>query len=534
MNKTIVVRGIEDSLIEMRFHGTTLLAFLSAFVMVVRAEILPTMSLRYMAIEAEVIVIGHPVAAEAGILPMRYRVDEVLKGPAPLASQEIMVKNEGSFDPTLTPRPWADKNAVPVIRVEKALLFLTLPTQDGEDKGFGTVPSGIRALSDDGRMLVPSQFKNPGPQYLVPASDQKWETMLARVTDDLPKIASIRELEKIKDPGKRNQAVLEWIESHKDEFGGGFFDNDTKGWASLEPQLFGWVMESCIPVDCWRALKLSQQLNTRPEGFHPSFSSKTGRQLLLDKVFDGGLPEAMRLLALQEFGGSTFWYSHTSEYPSVQVVTRDEQAAVIDKVLPLLQSGQESWRVAAVRCLRAASWPNDANYSKMNTQRALPQLVEQYRRERSAQVLEELADTIRRVGDEAFWQNLTGNPRGIVVLLGSDEVTKDRLRFNLNLEHTKAKIIEAPRFMFRLLDAEGNSVRTREFDGVVGYPEDCFIKGWEDTQGSITMTVANPELESGIWRVTVQGRIDGQIWRSEFVEIAYPGLMQATPNGGGF
>ena len=502
--------------------------------MPVRAADLPTMSLRYLAIEAEVIVIGHPVAAEVDILPMRYRVDEVLKGPSQLASQEIMVKNEGVYDPSLTPGPWVNKDTVPVHRVEKALLFLKAPMKGEEGKGYGTVLSGIRALSDDGRLLVPTQFMNPGSQYLVPTKDQKWVTMLAKVSDDLPKIASIRELEKIKDPSKRNQAVFEWVESHKDEFGNGYFGDDTKGWASLEPKLFDWVMASCIAVDCWRALKLRQQFNIGPQGFHPSFSSKAGRQLLLDKVFDGGLPEDLRLMALRELGGGVFWYSHTSEYPSVQVVTLDEQAAMIDKVLPLLQRGQESWRVAAVRCLRGASWPYDANFSKMATKRALPQLVEQYRRERSASVLEELADTIRRLEDEAFWQNLTGNPQGIVVLLGSDEITKDRLRFHLNLEHTKAKIIGAPRFKFQMLDAEGVPVKTKEFDGLVGYPEDCFVKGWEDSQGSVTMTVTYPELESGIWRITVQGRIDGQNWRSEFVEISYPGFTHVAPEDGEF
>lgn len=519
----------------MRFHGTWLSAFFSFVFISAHAEILPTMSLRYLAIEAEIILTGHPVAAEAGVLPMRYRVDEVLKGPAELASQEILVKNEGLYDPSLTLGPWADKNSAPFQRVEKALLFLKAPTKGEEEKGYGTVLSGIRALSDDGRLLVPTQFENPGPQYLAAANDQKWETMLARVSEDLPKIAGIRELEKIEDPAQRNQAVLGWIGSHRDEFGGGNFANDSKGRCSLETELLNWVMESCIPADCWRALELGQQLNTGPQGLHhPSFSSKAGRQLLLDKVFDERLPDALRLLVLREMDGGVFWHAHTSEYPSVQVATPDEQAAVIDKVSPLLRSGHESWRLAAVRCLRAASWPYDANFSQMATKRALPQLVEQYRRERSAPVLGELADTIRRLENEAFWQNLTGNPQGIVVLLGADEVTKERLKFHLNLEHTKARITATPRFVFQLLDAEGVAVKTREFDAEAGYPADCFVKGWEDSQGSITMTVANPELESGIWRVTAQGRIDGQLWRSEFVEISYPGSTPVAPKGGGF
>ena len=50
--------------------------------------------------------------------------------------------------------------------------------------------------------------------------------MIVRMQEDLPVIERIMAMKNIADPAARNQAVLAWIESHKEEFGGGHFEGN--------------------------------------------------------------------------------------------------------------------------------------------------------------------------------------------------------------------------------------------------------------------------------------------------------------------
>lgn len=496
---------------------------LSIFDTQVRADTLPTMSIRYMTIDADVIVVGDPVVSEAGILPARYKVVRVLKGPASLASQELVVRDEELY--SLSPSPWMEegKEKTPLPRITKALLFLKSPAEGRVDEGYGTVLSGIRALSNDGVVLVPRQLMNPGLQHLVPMKDRGWEAMITQVTEDLPKIARILKLEKITDSAKRNQAVFKWIEGHKDEFGGGYLDNQRKGWPHLETKLFDRVMESCIPEDCWRAIELGNKLDAKPDGNFPSFCSPQGRKLLMTKVFDRNLPMPLRQIALGELGdGGTFWYAHRNQFPRTQVVTRDEQTAVIDRILPLLKYKDATWRAAAVRCLRSVSCPYDAIFTEMKSKQAIPQLAELYNHERSAEVRNEIVEAIRRLESEVFWENLTGNPQGIAVIMRVGTIKEDALEFQMILEHTKAKIAGVPVFLLELLDGAGQPLRAQSFGADVSYPTDLFKTGWEDWQGMVIMSIAAPHLEPGTWRATAKGRVGEKVWRSESIEVVIP------------
>ena len=86
---------------------------------------------------------------------------------------------------------------------------------------------------------------NPGPFVLKPDREGTWDSMLEKVRMDLPEIARVRAPGEIADRAQRNKVAFAWIERHRGEFG--------CGWVSLESRVFEWIMESCIPKDCWRA-----------------------------------------------------------------------------------------------------------------------------------------------------------------------------------------------------------------------------------------------------------------------------------------
>ena len=489
----------------------------------VRAENLPTLSIRYMTIEADVIVVGAPVVAQDGALSSKYKVTRVLKGPESLVGREVTLRDEGLY--SLPSPSWlsGDEGVEPTPRITRALLFLRVPGDDEIQNGYRTVLSGIRALTEKGSVLVPQQFMNPGPQYLLPMKGETWDAMLAQVVEDSPKIAQILRLGDIVDRGKRNQVIFTWIQEHRDEFGGGYFGTQGKGWASLEQKLFDWIMESCIPEDCWRAIQLSSALGTDPQRSHPSFCSKEGRALLMAKVLDRSLPDELRLRALRELGaGSTFWYAHRSQYPRTLVVTRDEQETIIDHILPILTHKEPSWRAASARCLMSVSWPYDANFEEMTSKRAIPDFVTLYKSERSTEVRNIAVQAIRRIETESSWQKLSGNPEGIVVFLRFAGINGDVLKFDLDLEHTRAKITEIPVFRFQELREGGSAVPPRVVEPTVSYPEDLFRRGWEDWQGMIIMTIPAAQVNAGLWRVSAEGRLGGHTWRSEPVEVTIP------------
>ncbi len=491
----------------------------------VLAEVLPTLSIRYMTIKADEIVVGEPAEPKAGVLPSRYKTISVLKGSDIRAGQEIVVTNGGLYK--LGPPQWLRKSnakkAPP--QIVKALLFLKRPTKEAGEKGYRTVVSGIRALAKSGEVLVPQQQMNPGPLYLLPKKGQDWDAMLAQVRSDLPRIAKIRELGTIRDHRRRNKAIFEWIGKHKKEFGGGYFGGKSKGWASLEQQLFNWLMESCIPEDCWRAIELSAELGTGPNGTYPSFCSPRGRELLMAKVFDKKLPDSLRLRALRKLGeGTTFWFSPTKIYPSTEMVTRKEQEKIIGRVKELLSHTDYTWRIAAVRCLTSASRPYAAELMHMATKQAIPDLVAMYRDKRKAGARGHIIKAIRRIEDEAFWKDLSGNPHGIVVYISRLRIEQGALEFELALDHTKAILTEMPILRLEKLNPQGKVTETQTITPELIHPKDIFSSGWESWTQHPNVKIPLSKVAPGLWRIVAEGRVGKEEtkWRSEPAMITIP------------
>jgi hypothetical protein len=500
-----------------------LVAILSAAAsMEIRSEELPTLSIRYMTIEADVIVIAVPVVPELRSLPVKFKVAGVLKGPASLDGQEVVLRNEGLYVFTIPDRMRAKDDKTPLPRIAKALLFLKNPPKETPTAGYGTVLSGIRALTETGDLLVPQQMMNPGPLYLRPMKGQVWTDMLVQIQKDLPTISQILELQGIAGLAKRNQAIFTWVDSHKNELGG-YCLFESKGWGPLEQKLLGWIMDSCIPEDCWRAIELAVELKIERNRNAPSFCSPAGRQLLANKALNPKLPNALRLAALDELGNEqAFWSAYCDEHPGTRVATRDEQKMILERFSPMIDDKDAAFRLAAVRCLQAASYPGDANFDRMISKQAVPALVKRYHCERNTEVRDEIVHALRYIEDEAFWQKLTGNPAGIVVFLQEPHIKPNVLEFDMNLEHTRAKIMSVPSFRCEKLQPDGSVSQTQTIKATISYPKNLFTRGWENAD-MVTMTMPSSQLEPGNWCVTLEGRWKGQMWRSESLEVSIPG-----------
>ena len=477
----------------------------------------PTISIRYLTILSNLIVVAEPVESKPGVLPTKYKVLDLIHGTDVKAGQTISVEVR---EIELSRPRWSnDEKPATELQIEKALLFLTVSHDDPLEPKFKMLSSGIRAVAKTGQILVPQQLSNPGPQYLLPVKDYPWKGVIAQIREDLPKIAQIRALGAIADRAERNRAIFKWIGEHKDEFGGGFFyqDEKPKGWASAEQKLFDWIMESCIPEDCWRAIVLAKELGTGHGGIFPSFCSPAGRELLLTKTFDEKLPAKLRFAALYELSaGHNFW-CNWDDYPQAVVMSAAEQARVIDRLTPLTKMADPTWRKEAVGCIRYASGPNDAARPNLTTKHAIPTFIELYGSERNEEVRWKVVESIRQLEDQAFWQKLSGNPHGIAVRLGT-RIDRGELEASLLLYgYSDAKIVDVPRLKLERLDAARKPVETKDVLPKLKYPQNSIAGNGEGWDGMATLTTSVSELPAGTWRVIVEGIVgpNSEPWHSE-------------------
>ncbi len=110
----------------------------------------------------------------------------------------------------------------------------------------------------------------------------RWEDLVQKVAADAAEMRHIRSLKTIPDLHRRNEALLDWVERHRAEFGAGLTmdegEEPSHGWGSLEVDVFQWVFESGIPTDCWAAVKQYAELNhgNNPWLRTPAFGTAAG------------------------------------------------------------------------------------------------------------------------------------------------------------------------------------------------------------------------------------------------------------------
>ncbi|HEY7157382.1 MAG TPA: hypothetical protein VH575_25735 [Gemmataceae bacterium] len=331
---------------------------------------------------------------------------------------------------------------------------------------------------------------------------------------------------KLRSSARRNRALLEWIECHRHEFGAPITaehpEKTPQGWGDLETQIFQWVLDSREPMDCWAAVKLYAELNhgAVPPLHVPAFGSRAGRALLLRVATANDALEGDRLRALTLLGHSlTLWAAPLPRLPQVQFLDAKEQVEILDRLIPLLTSPSAPLRAAAARTIRRASQPDVLADEHPRSQRALPALVKAFRLEFPGEPRDEIAEAICVLGGAKHWQELTGNPPGMMVLQRDLGRRKDRVHFWLNLRPCGQVIYEQPTLLLeRINPLLPVALETKRLPlPVVNLPKP-WGEGWDG--GSVLLVEFSvKDLKPGSWRVRVQGTAgkdkDKRKWTAE-------------------
>lgn len=490
-----------------------------------RAEILPTLPLRELAIRADAVVLAEPIEPNR---PGRFRVRERLKGIEPRAGAEIEVE---AFDACVRPKEEPEWG-----RVDAVLLFLR--TESGR---YSLVESGVRLYTRERMVWWPVQEKNPGPYHMARDPDVTWEAAILRVRDDAGEVARLLAARGLADAGRRGRALLGWVELHRSEFGDGreaawvrlspsvrnlsgdvpaSADLDARGWGELQMLPFAWVLADRIPADCWRAVNLYAELH---EGaILPSsagaFAGRDGRGLLLTvardtRQLDGNRARALRLLGDRQIYATT-------------APNEREREDLLDGLLPLLADRAPTCRALAAQALRPLC--GKAERTPAQVQAALGTA---YKAEQPGSVRNALAEALHEIANATQWQEWTGRAPGRLALLRDLGKRDDLLFFWLTLQmDPPLPVIEAPTLVLERLDAKG-AVAEKQAQPLPASAPPAWANGW--TGGPLHVQFAHGELKPGTWRLRVTGFAgkDKVPWESEprTVQVVLPNAPAPRP-----
>ena len=486
-----------------------------------RAELKPHWSRRELTVRSEVIVIvkaleplhpwskGNSMRAIGPEKPVKFEVLEVIRGEGVKVADKILVNGLSRY--ILAEARWrvpkGKKAKLP--EIVKGLLFLWPDKKTEKADTYQLVVTGIRYLTKQKEVLYPLQMSNPGPYSLTLAEGTNWDKMLEKIRSDLSVLDEVTVLKEIEDPVQRNKALFDWIETHKKEFcEHANIRTRNEGWCSLEEWIFEWITASCIPEDCWRAVKL--YLEIKPKCWRgspveiPCFASREGRKLLVEVAVDENQFETDRVRALRWLIRGTFNPYSRGKLPECLVrVDRKEQKKILKKLIPLLESEKQQIRESVVQSIRDLSNPTQGSVAELETNYALRALVNAYEVERPGKMRDKLAEAVREVGGERHWEELTGNPFGLVALLEDLQVTEKKVIFTLHVSWCAVEIRECPTMTIENIGKSGEIIQKKSLPLPVTYPK----KKWKEMsrRGFYQVEIPLDKLAAGKWRVSVSG-----------------------------
>jgi hypothetical protein len=472
-----------------------------------RAEILPTLSVHELCYQADVVVVAVPVEPEK---PGQFCVREVFRGNAlkpgdvfHVAPRDLPGRQEES-----PPGPGGSG-------ILEALLFLKQGV-GGEAPGtFFLVPSGLRYTTGDENVFVPRQQINPGPYVMVPRPDVMWGGYRLRAREvavAMDHLLTLRD----RPPGeRRTQALFDWVEQHRNEFGGGFFEGHP-GWGTVEEKVFDWLLETDARADVWRAVRLYSGVNQGglPRLPRPVFATPQGRAFLRDTALDeqqlvGDRVRALTLLAAPAtLGGG-------AADDRVQPLTRAEQKETLARLRPLLSAAPPVLRTAAIRAVQRLSAPGAAGLAFVD-QSALPDLVKAYQAAPPGPARDDLAEAVCAVGGDRHWLELTGNPHGLVVCLSDLNHKGSTVEFWVAMRHGGATIRDCPTLVLERLDEKNAPVEKKEVPLLLASPTQPWGEGW-DGRAFLRGRQSLGDFTPGVWQMTLKGTVgpDKAPWTSE-------------------
>jgi hypothetical protein len=492
-----------------------------------RAETLPTYSLREATYHADTVVLAAPVELATG----RFKVTQVLRGGGVKAGTTVTVSPDECALYSLPELAKTDVRAsgeeVPPVPVLEAMLFLAAPVE--ANKPVRLVLSGVRLVKVSGEVLTAQQPHNPGGYVMTAREDLSWPLVVreAKATAD-----AIDEVFRLRAATGRDRAegLLSWVERHRREFGGGYYDRGRTGWGSLETVVFYWVCERGRPDECWAAVRLYAELNhcaVLPLK-RPCFGTPAGREFLTqvalnDRALDGDRARALTLLSHYR----TLNAAPDPSVPGGEPISDADLASLVKKLRPLVESQSEVLRDATVTALYTIGQlrgPDSPAHKELKE--ALPALDKAYKTEKPGPSRDRLIETIYLLGGSDHWKELSGSATGLAVLLKDFGRTNEQVYFWMAVLPATEKMYECPTLVLERLDGNQKVVETKARPLPVATPV-----RWEDGwAGELLLVQFTREgLQPGEWRVSVRGTVGkGKTpWASEPKQ--FPGPPQ--PNG---
>lgn len=495
----------------------------------VRAEILPEFSVRELVIRADSIVLAEPLDP-ASI--QRFKVVQQLKGTGLKKGDDFHLVDLAPLDPRLPPSDVQPAGRIrgkappELCRVSQALLFLGPRKGNTDRPQFTPVFSGLRLLTTEGKLLVPRQPINPGGYVLTLEPDCDWTALLRQTRADVAAVERVLSLKYLSEPHRRNRRLLEWVEQHRHEFGS---EHPDQGWGSLETDVFDWIQASGITEDCWSAVRLYAELNhgTVPPVKGPAFGSREGREFLLRIVVNEKALTGDRTRALQVLGDRVL------PGPGMTPLSDEEVASLLDKILPLPGEQDEPFRAAAARASERLAGEAGRDADK---KRALEALVQAYQAEKPGSVRDQLAEAVCRLGGPERWQQLTGNPAGVLVLVRDLARGEKKVSFWLGMPAGQMTVTERPTLVLERLNKEGMPMEKKALPLPATYLPRPWNEGWD---GGSYLPVEFPieKFTAGTWRVGVEGtgKKDQEAlkWAAEPKTFVVEAPKNPTPNSPG-
>ena len=499
-----------------------------AFAEIRVARIEPGAPVRELTVQSTTVVVAVPVNPT---IPGRFKVLRVLLGSGRKEGDVFDVEDFSHYDLKFVSDE-KDRERI-AVGVAEVLLFLGPDISESSSHGAALVPSGLRVLAHDGTVYhVKHITTNDKNYYLSPYhADIHWDELIRKTEADAAEVHHIRSLKKIDDPHRRNLALLDWIDRHGREFdqrtlqGLPMDDGEepTRGWGSLEQDVFTWVFETHIPRDCWEGVKLYSQLHDgwNPWLQTPAFGTRAGRKLLLsvvvdDNALDANRARALELLALSE----TLWSPPTwlRRPGASEPLDEAEQINLIDRITPLLKNTYPRARGGAAKSLLEMSSPQPDSLKSFRTQRALSALTAAYKEEPPGWTRNALAEAVGIMADPKQWEELTGNAYGVVAILNTDCRQGAEAFCTVVALRAKAKIQDDPMFVLERIDDKRNVVETTKIGlehvkhhGLYIWPSERPVDFCEEFKFSMA------DFTPGVWRMTVKGFAgdDKAPWSSE-------------------
>lgn len=497
-----------------------ILALLLSLPACIEARPLPTLSVRELVLHAETIVLAEPIAGNPDA--PRFRVREVLRGEGIQAGATLAL-DWGLHTLQLQDPMQAGSGGRKRPTLEQALLFLGPNRGSREQPRCEQVASGLRLWTREHGLLAPVQISNPGGYVLEERRDVDWAELVRQARADAMAMTDLMARKKLRPIGRRNRALLAWIDSHRHEFGApmtaGHPEKTAQGWGHFETDIFQWILDSCEPADCWSAIKLYAELNRGelPRLHEPAFGTRAGRALLLRVAAAEDALEGDRLRALALLSHPfTLWAGPLERLPKVQSLDAKEQTDLIDRLLPLLAAKSAPLRAATARTLRCVSHPDVLPQEHPHSQRALPALVKAFRLEYPGEARDEIAEAICALDSDKQWPELSGNPAGMVVLLRDLERRGKQVHFWLYLRPCGQTVSEQPTLLLERINLSQAALETKQMPLPVVNLSRPWSEGWDG--GSVLLVEFSVDgFKDGTWRVSVRGTAgkDKRKWTSE-------------------